>query len=141
MSIIIDLKNSIRDAINEQDETINFNFNEIQNVEFPYVFFYITNYKIDKAVDTEHWRKLDLMCVVEYMKNETNNSTDLWSYSDNLTNALKLFDFYNTKIQARNINFKIVENVLQMTFDLTIYVKAVDTTDLMRELDLTLKEI
>lgn len=141
MAIVIDVKNAIRKAIYSKDSAINFFFNEILKVQYPYVFFYIPSYRIDKAIDAEYWRKLTLMCVVEYAKEEDNTTTELWEYSDILTEAYKSFDFLDTKLSARNIEFKTVEGVLQMTFDLECYVKATDDTELMKELDLTLKAI
>lgn len=139
MAIIIDIKNAIRKAIYTRDKEINFFFNEILKVQYPYVFFYIPSYKLDKAVNSEHWRKLNLMCVIEYAESENNSVTDLWEYSDTLSEVYSLFTFADTKIQARNIEFKIVEGVLQMTFDLEVYVKAIDETELMQELELNIK--
>lgn len=139
MAIIIDIKNAIRKAIYTRDNEINFFFNEILKVQYPYVFFYIPSYRLDKAVDSEHWRKLNLMCVIEYAESENNSVTDLWEYSDTLSEVYSLFTFADTKIQARNIEFKIVEGVLQMTFDLEVYVKAIDETELMQELELNIK--
>lgn len=139
MAIIIDIKNAIRKAIYTRDNEINFFFNEILKVQYPYVFFYIPSYKFDKAVNSEHWRKLNLMCVIEYAESENNSVTDLWEYSDTLSEVYSLFTFADTKIQARNIEFKIVEGVLQMTFDLEVYVKAIDETELMQELELNIK--
>jgi hypothetical protein len=141
MAIVIDVKNAIRKAIYSKDSAINFFFNEILKVQYPYVFFYIPSYRIDRAIDVEYWRKLTLMCVVEYAKEEDSTTTELWEYSDILTEAYKSFDFLDTKLSARNIEFKTVEGVLQMTFDLECYVKATDDTELMKELDLTLKAI
>jgi hypothetical protein len=139
MAIIIDIKNAIRKAIYTRDNEINFFFNEILKVQYPYVFFYIPSFKLDKAVNSEHWRKLNLMCVIEYAESENNSATDLWEYSDTLSEVYSLFSFADTKIQARNIEFKIVEGVLQMTFDLEVYVKAIDETELMQELELNIK--
>jgi hypothetical protein len=139
MAIIIDIKNAIRKAIYTRDNDINFFFNEILKVQYPYVFFYIPSFKLDKAVNSEHWRKLNLMCVIEYAESENNSVTDLWEYSDTLSEVYSLFTFADTKIQARNIEFKIVEGVLQMTFDLEVYVKAIDETELMQELELNIK--
>ena len=139
MAIIIDIKNAIRKAIYTRDNEINFFFNEILKVQYPYVFFYIPSFKLDKAVNSEHWRKLNLMCVIEYAESEGNSVTDLWEYSDTLSEVYSLFTFADTKIQARNIEFKIVEGVLQMTFDLEVYVKAIDETELMQELELNIK--
>lgn len=139
MAIIIDIKNAIRKAIYTRDNEINFFFNEILKVQYPYVFFYIPSFKLDKAVNSEHWRKLNLMCVIEYAESENNSVTDLWEYSDTLSEVYSLFEFADTKIQAKNTEFKIVEGVLQMTFDLEIYVKAIDETELMQELELTIK--
>lgn len=139
MAIIIDIKNAIRKAIYTRDNEINFFFNEILKVQYPYVFFYIPSYKLDKAVNSEHWRKLNLMCVIEYAESENNSVTDLWEYSDTLSEVYSLFSFADTKIQARNVEFKIVEGVLQMTFDLEVYVKAIDETELMQELELNIK--
>ena len=139
MAIIIDIKNAIRKAIYTRDNEINFFFNEILKVQYPYVFFYIPSFKLDKAVNSEHWRKLNLMCVIEYAESKNNSVTDLWEYSDTLSEVYSLFTFADTKIQARNIEFKIVEGVLQMTFDLEVYVKAIDETELMQELELNIK--
>ena len=139
MAIIIDIKNAVRKAIYTKDNNINFFFNEILKVEYPYVFFYIPSFKLEKAISTEHWRKLNLMCVIEYAKFEGNSTTDLWEYSDILSEVYSLFNFADTKISARNMEFKIVEGVLQMTFDLEIYVKAIDEAELMQELELTIK--
>lgn len=139
MAIIIDIKNAIRKAIYTKDNTINFFFNEILKVQYPYVFFYIPSFKLDKAVDTEYWRKLSLMCVIEYAETEDSTSTELWGYMDTLSEVYSLFEFADTKLQARNIEFKIVEGVLQMTFDLELYVKYEDETELMKELALTIK--
>lgn len=139
MAIIIDIKNAIRKAIYTEDNEINFFFNEILKVQYPYVFFYIPSYRLDKAVNSEHWRKLNLMCVIEYAKSEGSSVTDLWEYSDKLSEVYSLFTFADTKIQARNIEFKIVEGVLQMTFDLEVYVKAIDETELMQELELKIQ--
>lgn len=140
MAIIIDIKNAIRRAIYTRDNAINFFFNEILKVQYPYVFFYIPSFRLDKAVDTERWRKLTLMCVIEYAESEDNTTTELWDYMDILSEVYSLFDFADTKLQARNIEFKTVEGVLQMTFDLEVYVKYEDETELMQELALNIKE-
>jgi len=139
MAIIIDIKNAIRKAIYTRDNEINFFFNEILKVQYPYVFFYIPSYRLDKAVDSEHWRKLNLMCVIEYAESENNSATDLWEYADSLSEALSLFTFSDTRLTAKNTEFKIVDGVLQMTFDLEFYIKAVEEADLMQELNLQLK--
>ena len=139
MAIIIDVKNAIRKAIYDKDSSVNFFFNKILKVQYPYVFFYIPSFKLDKAINCEHWRRLNLMCVVEYALNESSSATELWEYSDVLSEAFSLFTFADTKISARNTEFKLVEGVLQMTFDLDVYVKAIDETELMQELELTIK--
>lgn len=139
MAIIIDIKNAIRKAIYTKDNTVNFFFDEILKVKYPYVFFYIPSYRVEKAVDTNYWRKLTLMCVVEYAKEEGNTAADLWAYADVLDDALSLFEFADTKIGVKNAEYKTVEGVLQMTFDLEVYVKFVEDADLMQELELGLK--
>lgn len=139
MAIIIDIKNAIRKAIYTKDNNINFFFDEILRVKYPYVFFYIPSYRVEKAVDTNYWRKLTLMCVVEYAKGENNSTSDLWSYADTLDETLSLFEYADTKIGVKNAEYKLVEGVLQMTFDLEVYVKLVDETDIMQELELGLK--
>ena len=139
MAIIIDIKNAIRKAIYTKDNNINFFFDEILKVKYPYVFFYIPSYRVEKAVDTNYWRKLTLMCVVEYAKGENNSTSDLWSYADTLDEALSLFEYADTKIGVKNAEYKLVEGVLQMAFDLEVYVKLVDETDIMQELELGLK--
>lgn len=139
MALIVDLKNAIRKAINTKDNSINFYFDEILKVKYPYVFFYIPSYKLEKAIDSNYWRKLSLMCVVEYAKNENNNASDLWAYSDILSEALSCFDFADTKITARNMEVRTVEGVLQATFDLEFYVKHIEEAELMQELDFFIK--
>lgn len=141
MSIVTDLKDAVRKAIYSKDNTVNFNFNEIQVATYPYIFFYIPSYKIIKPVDDTINSKVTLMCVVEYAKSENNSQTELWSYSDTLTDAYKIFDFLNTKLTARNMEQQTVDGVLQLTFDLEFYIKDVDTTELMEELEFTIKEI
>ncbi|MBS4760952.1 MAG: hypothetical protein KHX03_09675 [Clostridium sp.] len=139
MDIIVDLKNAIRKSIYELDKTVNFNFEEIQTATYPYVFFYISNYRIIEHIDPTRNAKLDLQCVLEYASEENPKNADLWSYEDNLRLATKNFEFLNTKLFAQNLTFKIVDGVLQMTFDLTLYVKETDKTELMKELQMTIK--
>lgn len=143
MAIIIDLKNAIRKAIYVKDNTINFFFNEILKVEYPYIFFYIPSFKLDKAIDNEYWRKLNLLCVVEYAKDEDSTATELWSYADTLTEAYSLFDFADTKLSAKDPDLKLVDGVLQMTFNLEFYVKLDDETQdedkFMQELHFNIK--
>lgn len=138
MAIILDLKNAIRDKIHSLDADINFNFNEIETVDYPFIFFYIPSYKLDKAIDSEYWRKLTLMCVLEYGKSEDNSNTELWSYADTLTNFIKDFEFHNTSLNGTNPEIKIVDGVLQMTFDLEFYVKLEEIEELMLELEFTI---
>lgn len=140
MAIIIDLKNAIRDNIHGIDAVINFNFNEIQTVDYPYIFFYIPSYRLDKAIDFEYWRKLTLMCVLEYANSEENNQATLWNYADTLSNMVKAIPFKGTVLSGRNLEQRTVDGVLQLTFDLEFYVKEVDVTALMQELEFTIKE-
>lgn len=140
MAIITDLKDAIRNAVYNHNENLNFNFNEIEVADFPYIFFYITSYKFDKAIDKEHWSKLTLLCVLEYAKTEDNNSTELWSYADDLSEIITNFEFKNTKLSpVEPPEFKIVDGVLQLTFTLEFYVREVDETELMEELEFTIK--
>ena len=141
MAIIIDIKNAIRKAIYTKDNTINFNFNEILTVKYPYVFFYITTFQLEKAITTENWRKLTLACVVEYAKEEGNTATELWEYADTLADALNVFKFADSNITALNQEFRLVDGVLQMTFDLEVYVKQIlpdGEAEMMEELELTI---
>lgn len=139
MAIIIDLKNAIRKAIYDRDKSINFYFDEMLKTRFPYVFFYVPSYKLDSAICADYWRKLTLLCVIEYEKEEKSSSADLWSYADVLADTYKLFDFADTKLRVENPEFKTVNGVLQMTFNLEFYVKEEDTTELMKYLDLTIR--
>lgn len=140
MAIIIDLKDAIRDNIHGIDADINFNFNEIQTVDYPYIFFYIPSYRLDKAIDSEYWRKLTLMCVLEYANSEENNQTTLWSYADTLSDMVKTIPFKDTVLSGMNLEQRTVDGVLQLTFDLEFYVKVADETELMQELEFTIKE-
>ena len=140
MAIIADLKNAIRDCVYSHDETINFNFNKMEVTEYPYVFFYIPSYKLDKAINPEYWSKLNLTCVIEFAKSEDNSNIELWSYADDLSEMFQLIDFKSTKLETVTPpEYKIVDDVLQMTFDLEFYAKEIDETELMQELDLTIK--
>lgn len=141
MAIITELKNAIKKAIYTRDNAINFYFDKILKAEFPYVFLYIPSYKLEKAIDAEYWRKLTLMCVIEYEKEENSNSVDLWSYADVLAETYKLFDFADTKLRVDNPEFTTVDGVLQMTFSLELYVKQEAETELMEYLDLTVTEV
>lgn len=137
MGIIIDLKNAIRDSIYTLDNTINFNFEEIKVAEFPYVFFYIPNYRVIEPVDTTHNSQIDLSCVLEYASEEDPDNADLWEYEATFRKATKNFPFYNTKYAAQNPEFSIVDGALQMRFELTLWVKDVDETELMEELSMS----
>lgn len=139
MSIILDIKDAIRKAVYNRDNTINFNFNHIKVAKYPFVFLYIPSFQLEKAIDTEYWRKLTLNCVIEYSKYEENEPSVLWAYADTLSEALKNFEFKDTKLQVQRPEFKTVDEVLQMTFNLELYVKDIDDTELMEELDITLK--
>lgn len=139
MGIILDLKNAIRDSIYALDDTMNFNFEEIKVAEFPYVFFYIPNYQIIEPIDNTRLSELNLSCVLEYASEENPNNADLWAYEETFRKATKNFAFYNTKYSAQNVAFKLVDGVLQMTFNLTLWVKEIDETELMQELNLTFK--
>ena len=140
MAIIIDLKDALRDNIHGIDADINFNFNEIETADYPYIFFYIPSYRLDKAIDSEYWRKLTLMCVLEYANSEDNNQTTLWSYADTLSDLVKAIPFKDTVLSGRNLEQRTVDGVLQLTFDLEFYVKVADETELMQELEFTIKE-
>lgn len=142
MAIIIDLKNAIRKAIYTRNNELTFYFNQkILRTQYPYVFFYIPSFKQPEgAPDSEYWRKLTLMCVIEYAEYEDNPTSTLWEYADTLAEVYKLFDFADTKLRADDIEFRIVDDVLQMTFNLELYVKKEDETELMEYLDITLKE-
>ena len=138
MAIITDIKDAIRDSAYSLDNTLNFNFNQIEVADYPYLFFYIPSCKLEDVIDSEYWRKLTLLCVLEYAKTEDNNNTELWTFEENLSKIVKCFNFKNTKLSARNREFKIVDGVLQMTFDLEFYVREVSQEDLMEILKFTL---
>lgn len=140
MAVITDLKNAIRDNIYGINANINFNFNEIETADYPYIFFYIPSYRLDKAIDSEYWRKLTLMCVLEYAESEFNNQSTLWGYADTLSGMVKTIPFKDTVLSGRNLEIRSVDKVLQLTFDLEFYVKEIDETELMQELDFTYKE-
>jgi hypothetical protein len=80
------------------------------------------------------------MCVLEYANSEENNQSTLWSYADTLSDMVKAIPFKDTKLSSRNLDFKTVDGVLQLTFDLEFYVKVADETELMQELEFTIKE-
>ena len=139
MAIIVDIKDAIRDAIHQKDTTVNFNFNKIQTVDFPYVFFYIPSFTLDKALDEEYYRHLTLNCVIEYMPNDEASAVELWQYADTLSEALSYFPFKDSHLRALEQSFRIVDDALQFTFTLETYVKIKDSYELMQELDFTIK--
>ena len=75
---------------------------------------------------------------MEYQKEENNSATALWAYADTLSEAMAYFPLYDSHIRALNQDFKIVDDVLQMTFQIETYVKIKDSYELMKELDLTI---
>lgn len=139
MGIIVELKNAIRKSIYTLDKTMNFNFEKIKRVQYPYVFFYIRNYKIIEPADTTRWAQVTVNCVLEYCKEADCDNADLWAYEDIFRKATKNFEFLDTKLYAQNTEFSLVDGVLQMLFDLTFYVREQDETELMQELQLTMK--
>lgn len=139
MTIIVELKNAIRKSIYTLDNSMNFNFEEIKRVQYPYVFFYIRNYKIIEPSDPTRWAQVTANCVLEYCKEADCDNADLWAYEDVFRNATKNFEFMDTKLYAQNPEFSLADGVLQMLFDLTFYVREQDETELMQELQLTMK--
>lgn len=139
MGIIVELKNAIRKSIYSLDKTMNFNFEKIKRVQYPYVFFYIRNYKIIEPADTTRWAQVTINCVLEYCKEADCDNADLWAYEGIFRKATKNFEFLDTKLFALNSEFSLVDGALQMLFDLTFYVRRQDKTELMRELQLTMK--
>jgi hypothetical protein len=95
---------------------------------------------LDRPIDKNGWSKLTLLCVLEYAKTEDNNNAELWNFADILPHMVRNFTFKDTKLSARNDEMKLVDGVLQLTFDLEFYVKEQDTDKLMQELEFTLKE-
>lgn len=118
---------------------MNFNFEEIKRVQYPYVFFYIRNYKIIEPSNPTRWAQVTVNCVLEYCKEADCDNADLWAYEDVFRNATKNFEFMDTKLYAQNPEFSLTDGVLQMLFDLTFYVREQDETELMQELQLTMK--
>ena len=53
---------------------------------------------------------------------------------------MKAIPFKDTVLSGRNLEQRTVDGVLQLTFDLEFYVKEVDETALMQELEFTIKE-
>jgi hypothetical protein len=53
---------------------------------------------------------------------------------------VKTFPFKDTVLSGRNLEQRTVDGVLQLTFDLEFYVKVADETELMQELEFTIKE-
>lgn len=141
MGIILELKNAIKDSIAAKDSGINFYFNNIKVAKYPFVFFYIPQFAIDNtAIGETNWSRLTLNCVLEYMKEEESSHIDLWDYLETITQSIKNFAFVDTKLTARDVNAQLVDDDrLQVTFILDIYVKYIDTNELMLELEYDLK--
>lgn len=140
MSIISDIKNSIKDAICQSDNEINFSFEEIPVAKFPFLHFYFPEFKLEKSINPDYWQHLNLKCCFEYMHDKENDNKTLWDYASKLEETYELFALYDTKVCGRDFEFRIEDKKLKMTFNLDIYVKEVDETELMQELDFTLKE-
>lgn len=138
MAMIIDIKNAVKKAICDKDNTVNFSFNKITAAQYPYIFFSIPCFKIDKAADEYNYSKLNLTCILEYMKEENNSQEDLWAYTDLMTEAFSSFDLLDTKAKAKNISFTTAGDILQMNFELELYIKKEDSADFMEEIEFTI---
>ena len=77
--------------------------------------------------------------MLEYCKEADCDNADLWAYEDIFRKATKNFEFLDTRLFALNPEFSLVDGALQMLFDLTFYVREQDETELMQELQLTMK--
>ena len=135
--MIIELKNAIKNAILAKIPEISFYFEEIKpKVHYPYCFFYISNYTPLKYNDKTD---VSLLCVLEYQLSENNSNADLWGAVDTIQDALMpCFGFLDGKIFPESAQFRIIENVLQVNFNLNFTSTKYDTIELMKELDLTL---
>lgn len=138
MNIAEEIKNAVRKAIFELSPGINFNFNEILTVTYPYVFFSIKNLELERPIDT-CFQNVKALCLIEYAPSPEPKNEDLFKYQQTLSEALSTFDFWNTKIQALNAQFSISEKTLVMSFELSFYARLEDETEVMEEivLDIT----
>ena len=138
MGIVANLKNALRKTLFSADNTTNFTMEEMKRVVYPYTFFYISDFHIDEQ-SKYNWRNVVLNCVIEYQKEEETKNIDNWTYAETLQNALlPCFEYEDIKITPMNTMFRIVEGVLQMTFNLNFYVKEQEVAELMQELQFTI---
>lgn len=139
MNIAQEIKNSIRAAVHKAAANVNFNFNEIKTVTYPYVFLSLQNLELEAVIDT-YFRRVRVLCLLEYGYSDEPKTEDLFAFQDVLSGALFSFDFLNTKISALNQQFSIVEKTLKMSFELDFYVRLEDEGEMMKELNITIGE-
>lgn len=140
MGIITELKNSIRKSIHELDSEVNFNFEKILTVTYPYVFFHIIEHNITPHIDPTRNSLAKFFCELVYVKCDDPAIEDLWEYEEIFRKATTNFPFLGTKISALDPKFEIVDEALQMRFNLQFPVKEIDETEPMKEINLTITE-
>lgn len=136
MNIAQEIKNAIRAAVHGAAADVNFNFEEIKAVEYPYVFLSLQNIEAE-AVDG-YFRRVRVLCLLEYGCSDEPKNEELFKFQEVLSGALYSFRFLNTKICARNQQFSIADKTLRMSFELDFYLRLEDDGEMMEELDLTI---
>lgn len=135
--MIIELKNAIKTAILAKSPDMNFYFEELKpKAHYPYCFFYIPSYNLESF---SGFNDLNILCAIEYKKQENDTNADLWAFAETLQEALMpYFNFLDGKLHPNIAQFRIVDNVLQMEFNLNFMSRKYDIIEFMNELDLTI---
>lgn len=140
MAIIIDIKNAIRRAIYTRDNDINFFFNEILKVQYPYVYCYFPEIKLDGYASAEYYRNIRGKCVLNCAVNENSTTTELIEYFESLiSDAVYSLNLVGIVVLPSSYSFNTNNNVFQATFDFQYTFKYEDETELMKELNLSIK--
>lgn len=138
--IIEDIKNSLRNALYNMDNTLIFHFEEAKTTDFPYAILNIKDFYLE-YFSSGNKERHDYSFELVFAKSKENKIIDLINFqkqiSDTLLPTIKVL---NKKLTLDEVKFGINGKQLIMNFNLTFYTYETENEEIMQTLDLTIKE-
>lgn len=138
--IIEEIKNSIREIFYNTDSEINFYFESPAHLKLPYAILSLKDFSMlpSSIYDKQEY---SLLFEITYQKSEENKPYELWEFQKELSKlllpAIKVGD---KRITLDEVKFLLSSKQLIMNFALNFYAFENDESEMMKTLDITIKE-